>query len=120
MQLKDKKIKILQEQVEDTDNQGFCVSSGWTPIHNGELWAYYRQLSGKEINAAGMTELQAEDALFVVNWRADLTTDMIIQYRGKHYDIKRIDDFQGYKTDLSVYCAYNAARREELDSAAGK
>jgi hypothetical protein len=41
--------------------------------------------------------------LFVINYRADLTTRHILRFRGVDYDITRIDDLQGYKQDLTVW-----------------
>jgi SPP1 family predicted phage head-tail adaptor len=105
LKLKDKKIQIFDYSYY-TDDNGFGIEE-WRPIHSGRLWAYYRQLSGKEFFAAA-TVNQTEDVVFTINWRADLTTDMIIKYNGRYYNITRIDDFEGYKRDLNVYCKLNA------------
>ena len=40
--------------------------------------------------------------MFVVNYRTGITTDMLVEYKGQYYEITRIDDFEGYKDDLSV------------------
>jgi SPP1 family predicted phage head-tail adaptor len=99
MKLKDKKIEILSvTNVKDTD--GFS-SEQLTPIAP-PLWAYFRQLSGAEINANDAT-FPAEDVQFVINWRGDITTRHVIRFRGTLYDITRIDTFEGYKEDLTVY-----------------
>jgi SPP1 family predicted phage head-tail adaptor len=105
MKLKDKKIEILREIV-TKDPDGFAVKT-YEPIHTGKLWAYYRQLSGAEIRANDAT-FPAEDAQFVINWRSDVTPALVIRYAGRLYDITRVDTFEGYKEDLTVY----AARRE--------
>jgi SPP1 family predicted phage head-tail adaptor len=99
MKLKDKKIEILAvTTIKDAD--GF-TTEGLAPIAP-PLWAYYRQLSGKEIYAAASVQA-VEEVLFVINYRADLTTRYIIRFRGVEYDITRVDDFQGYMGDLGVY-----------------
>jgi SPP1 family predicted phage head-tail adaptor len=99
MKLKDKKIEILA--VTNTkDSEGFSVES--LEPKAPTLWAYYRQLSGKEIYAAATVQA-VEDVLFVVNYRDDITTRNVIRYKCVDYDITRIDTFEGYKGDLSVY-----------------
>ena len=42
--------------------------------------------------------------LFRVNYRPDLTTANVIRYNGGLYNINRIDTFEGYKQDLTLYC----------------
>jgi SPP1 family predicted phage head-tail adaptor len=66
------------------------------------MWAYYRQPSGAEIHANDAT-FPAEDVQFIINWRADITTRHVVRFRGTLYDITRIDTFEGYKEDLTVY-----------------
>ena len=56
------------------------------------VWAYFRHLSGKE------------DVLFQIGYRTDITPAHMIRYNGVDYEITRIDTFEGYKTDLTVYC----------------
>jgi SPP1 family predicted phage head-tail adaptor len=99
MKLKDKKIEILTV-TNSKDADGFSIET-LTPIAP-PLWAYYRQLSGKEIYAAATVQA-VEDVLFVVNYRDDITTRNVIRFRGVDYDITRVDTFEGYKGDLCVY-----------------
>ena len=49
------------------------------------------------------TQLE-EEVLFQIGYRADITTSHTIKFRGIEYDIVRIDPFEGYKTDLKLYC----------------
>lgn len=111
MKLKDKKIRILSYESYVNDN-GFGVEE-WKPIHEGKLWAYYRQLSGKEFFAAA-TVNATEDVLFTVNHRADIDTDMLVEYAGKYYQITRIDNHEGYKTDLDLYCKSNPDQTSDI------
>mgnify|MGYP003621245248 CR=1 FL=1 len=99
MKLKDKKVEILAETNVINDNgypettlQAICPP----------VWAYFRQLSGKEIFAASAVN-SIEEALFIVNYRPDLTTRHVIRYNGTLWDITRVDVFEGYKTDLTLY-----------------
>ena len=64
MKLKDKKIRILAYE-SYTNGNGFPVEK-WNVIHEGKLWAYYRQLSGKEFFAAATVNAE-ENVLFTVN-----------------------------------------------------
>ena len=42
--------------------------------------------------------------LFVPETATDLTTANVIRYNGRLYNITRIDTFEGYKQDLTLYC----------------
>lgn len=61
----------------------------------------------KEVFAAATTNYK-EEVLFVVNYRTDLTTAHAVRYKGILYDITRIDTFEGYKEDLTLYCSRRA------------
>jgi SPP1 family predicted phage head-tail adaptor len=100
MKLKDKKIEVLRV-VSEKDLQGFSTEK-YVPICP-PVWAYYRHLSGKEIFTAG-AYYPSEEVLFVINYRGDISTYDVIRFRGRIYDIKRIDDFEGRKGgEISVY-----------------
>ena len=100
MKLKDKKIEILRP-AHQRDPEGFTAET-LTPIHPGKLWAYFRQLSGKEIVANAST-VAVEQVIFVVNWRDDVDTACVVRFRGVLYDVTRVDVFEGYREDLSLY-----------------
>jgi SPP1 family predicted phage head-tail adaptor len=100
MKLKDKKIEVLAA-THTKDPEGFPIET-LTPIAP-PMWAYFRQLSGKEIYAA-MSVQATEEVQFVINWRDDITTAHVIRYKGVDYDITRVDTFEGYKSDLTLYC----------------
>ena len=102
--LKDKKITVYRRSSEANEN-GYRVNC-YRPIHPGTLWAYVRQLSGKELFIA--RSLQAEEEiLFSVNWRADLTTEaclsLFIEHKGVWYNVTRVDTYEGYKSDIRLY-----------------
>ena len=67
------------------------------------VWAYFRQLSGKEIFAAAAYRYD-EEVLFTINYRAGLTTACYVEYGGVKYSVTRIDTFEGYKQDITLYC----------------
>jgi len=98
--LKDKKITIYSYV--NVSEPGMMPQEKWKPIHPGQLWAYVRQLSATEYFAAAAVQ-HKESILFVVNWRDGITASNLIEYRGKFYDITRVDTFEGYKNDLQLY-----------------
>lgn len=111
MKLKDKKIRILQ-YFHGTDDHGFPVDE-WRPLHNGRLWAYYRHLSGNEFYASAMVNA-SEEVVFTINYRTDLTKEMMIEYGSKFYEVIRVDDYEGYKDDPNIYCKLAADQEIEI------
>ncbi|MDO5147064.1 MAG: phage head closure protein [Eubacteriales bacterium] len=98
MKLKDKKIELCQSQyVSDAIGNRKKVL-----VTVATVWAYFRQLSMKEMYGA-TTQVQ-EEVLFQIGYRADLTTNYVVKFRGVEYEILRIDTFEGYKEDLKLYC----------------
>lgn len=104
MKLKDKKIELLQ-QVTTRDNEGFEQTT-LQPV-GAPVWAYFRHLSGKEVFAAATINYK-EEVLFTINHRTDITTAHVVRYKGVLYDITRVDTFEGYKEDLTLYCSRRA------------
>ena len=99
MKLKDKKIEILAV-THTQDPEGYSIET-LTPI-SPPMWAYFRQLSGKEVYAA-MSVQATEEVLFIIGYRTGITTAHIVRFRGVDYDITRVDTFEGYKQDLTLY-----------------
>ena len=98
MKLKDKKIEIMETQVV-TDSIGNRIKQLVTVA---TVWAYFRQLSGDEIYR--VTTQVNEEVMFRINYRADITTTHVIRYKGILYNITRVDVYEGYKSDLTLYC----------------
>ncbi len=105
MKLKDKKIEILKTVV-GKDMEGFGMET-LVPIAP-PLWAYFRQLSGKEIYA-NATAIAAEQVIFTINHRTDVSTANVVRFKGILYDIIRVDVFEGYKGDITLYCKLQGA-----------
>lgn len=59
MKLKDKKIEILKP-VTVIDSEGFSETT-LQPI-DGPLWAYFRQLSGKEVAITNTTKIHFQNS----------------------------------------------------------
>ncbi len=101
MRLKDKKITIMGVTEGQNDLGDPIQIRG--PIPGGEnIWAYVRHTSGREYYAAKQVQAE-EEMLFEINWRDDVTPKNWIVYKGKEYDITRIDGFEGYKDSLRIY-----------------
>ncbi len=101
MKLKDKKVSIWNCTY-DSDPKGYPIEE-WAKIHDGQLWAYYRQLSGTEYYAAAAQQ-NTEEVMFAINWRVDVEPQMLVEYNGKYYEIVRVDNYEGYKRDIRLYC----------------
>lgn len=99
MKLKDKKIEICEYEYA-SDAIGNRVK---TLVPVARVWAYFRQLSGQEVYT-GISTKTNETVLFQISYRADVKTTHVIRYRGVLYDITRVDVFEGYKEDLTLYC----------------
>jgi len=99
--LKDKKICIYRF-VEGGQGDLGAEKEEYIKIHNGKLWAYYRQASAKEYYSRLKDDYE-EDAIFILNWRNDINPLIdVILYSGSVYEINRVDDYEGYKQDIRV------------------
>lgn len=98
--LKDKKVTIYQEVYEPS--LPYVDKMAYRPIHQGTLWAYVRQLSAGEFYAAKAVQ-QTEEIIFTVNYRPDINQECAVLYRGKFYELTRVDTFEGYKDNLHLY-----------------
>ena len=99
--MKDKKITILGTTYgrDEWGNQVEILG----PIPGGEnIWAYVRHASGTEYYAARQVQQEVE-MIFEINWRDDIGPDNWILYKGKEYNITRIDTFEDYKDTLRIY-----------------
>lgn len=106
--LKDKRIEVLCA-VHTYDSSG-CAITGYMPIMDtadGKQWAYFRALGGSLYYAAQATQVKA-DVMAVVAWSDWLAAmrwieKVYIRYGGRLYQATRVDTYEGYKRDLTVY-----------------
>lgn len=108
--LKDKKITIYQT-IGSTTAGGFPQYK-YRPIHPGQVWAYVRDMSSEEYYNAQVHGTR-EEAVFIVNWREDITALMRIVYKGVWYEIKRVDAYEGYKDDLKLFAVRTTTPKNE-------
>lgn len=114
--LKDKKILIVVN-VNGTDKNGFPLR-GYMPIDDlGKKWAYYKQLSASLFFASNQTNVK-EECFFRVNYHSYLkpnkAENLHIIYNGLLYQVTRIDNFEGYKGDISLYAKYESDKEIKL------
>lgn len=98
MKLKDKRIEIqevryISDAIGNRKKETVTIAT---------VWAYFRQLSGDEIYS--VTPQTEEQVFFRINYRPDITTTHMIKYKGIVYNITRVDVYEGYKSDLTLYC----------------
>ncbi len=99
--LKDKKITIMGVTEGQNDLGDPIQIRG--PIPGGEnIWAYVRHASGNEFYQAAQVQHRVE-MIFEVNWRDDVTPKNWIEYKGKVWNIIRVDTFEDYKDTLRIY-----------------
>ena len=69
------------------------------------IWAYYRHNGGSAAITGSSIKVYDEngEALFVINKRP-VDIDWLVIYNHKIYEIKRIDDYEGYNDDIKLYC----------------
>lgn len=102
--LKDKKVSLYRKT--DTAESGDMPHIVYKAVA-ANIWAYYRQLSGNELSLAKTTG-SAETVLFRINYRSGLDLPgLYLKFRDKLYKITRVDDYEGYKKDLTLYGAYD-------------
>ena len=106
--LKDKRLEVLCK-VAGRDSAGFDME-GYMPITltpDGKQWAYFRALGGSLYYAAQATQVKA-DVMAVVAWSDWLASmrwleKIYIRFGGRLYQATRVDTYEGYKRDLTIY-----------------
>lgn len=98
--LKDKKIDIWEYTSQII--KGVTVKT--YSLKYGSIWAYYRHNGGSagSVNSNGIIVYDdSQRVIFVIN-RRDIALTNIIIYQGKIYEIRSVDDFEGYADDLKI------------------
>lgn len=102
--MKDKKVDVLvSKSAQDAEGN---FRSFYVPITPKPVWAYFRQLGGV-VNFSAMSYRMDEENVFYVNWNEALANGSAnyVIYRGKAYEVQRIDTYEGYKRDVALYCS---------------
>ena len=100
--LKDKKAQIYKRIMNGTNPGGYPYPPTYYPIATAPIWCYAKQLSQSDIYKAMAIGVD-ESRLFVFNYYPNVDVFDIVQYKGKWYEITRVDTTDDYKSDLFVY-----------------
>lgn len=103
--LKDKKI-IVYKKLSTKDSSGFPVT-GYMPIHpTANVWGYFKELSATLIYASNTTTAKEESQIainYTENLKKQTPQDYYVLFDNVLYQVKRVDNYEGYKTDLVLY-----------------
>lgn len=98
--LKDKKLSVWKF----TTTTSYGVTKKSYVKQYDSIWCYYRDNGGQANykNSNGMLVYDdSQRAIFVINKR-EISVDWIITFKGKIYEIKSVDDFEGYAEDIKI------------------
>lgn len=110
--LKDKKAQIYKV-THSQEPGGFPAVNGYYPRCPSPMWCYTRQLSQEQVFAAAAWG-ESETRLFVFNYYTGIDLYNVISYKGKWYEITRVDTTDDYNGDLFIYVKKTSAAKEEL------
>ena len=100
-------IGKFNKQIEIYTATTIDKGGGWTETVLGDLFykcnAYIRNQSGDEVFKLN-TRIETLQTLFKVPYIEGITKDMILVYKGKHYDIKHIDNIEENDIFIDLIC----------------
>src|SRR5690625_1902097 len=100
----DQRITFLNPPGGVSDS-GF-ISDEWT--EHKTIWAALKTLKGRSFYAAANTNLE-NNRMFEIRYREDINDRMRIRWRGVDHDIISLEDDNGQKRTMTIYCkAVNA------------
>lgn len=80
------------------------------------LYCYYKQNAGGSTLVGSSIKVydSTERVLFVINRLPELRSKTLsklkVYFNGRIYDIKRIDDYEGYNDDYKLECEYSSTQ----------
>lgn len=100
-EVKDKKVRFFR--LKNTEFDGFerVVKNYIHSEESGGLWAYVRHLSEREIFTAKSVQME-ETIHFRIAYSPKLTSDLLLEFGNKTYQIVSIDPYEFNKTDLVI------------------
>ena len=104
--LKDKKARIYHGHDEE-DDLGYSTTV-YSPRTEAPIWCYAKQLSQDTVYQYHYWGVD-ESYLFVFNAGTEVARYDQINYRGKWYQVTRVDTAEDYNTDIFVYTKDTAA-----------
>lgn len=94
------RITIHSKTVTGRDSAGGEVLT-WSTF--ATVWAQKVHQSSREFFAAHKSNSEITD-MFIIRYRAGVTTEMRVSYNGKYYDIIGADDPDGKRVEIHVLC----------------
>ena len=98
---KDKKARVFHI-VSGINSNGYNSPKYLQPVSPADMWCYSRQLSQDQLYAAHAW-LQDETRLFVFNYYEGIKLYDVVKYKGKWYEVTRVDTQDDYNGELFVY-----------------
>lgn len=96
----DQRITIEQKTVTDND-RGEAIAS-WSTL--ATVWAQAEPLRGREFFAAAQMQ-ETVDVKFTIRYRADITSQMRVLWRGQAYEmVSPPIDVRGRRESLELMC----------------
>lgn len=95
-----KRIKFIYKD-KGTDEHGFPIEE-WKTLKT--VWASVRGLRGREFYDAAAVQAQ-DDKIFNCRHFPGLTPDMSIEYQGKKYNIKSINNLNERNTEYEIHAS---------------
>lgn len=102
--LKDKKAQVYKKTYGGRDPDGFRTGEGYVPLAPSPLWCYTRQTS-QVMRQMSFATGEMEERYFVFNNLSTVEVGDYILYKGKWYQITRVDTADDYKSDMFIYVA---------------
>lgn len=96
-----KPIQIIQMVSVGTNSNGFLLPPNEKVMRN--CWAKVTNTSGTE-TVKSNSEFSESKKRFLIRWtNAEISTDMLIRYNGKDYDIKYINPYGDGKEYIEIW-----------------
>jgi SPP1 family predicted phage head-tail adaptor len=110
MKVKDKKIKVYRKVVTGT---GVHEGISYKALYPAPLWAYYRDLSTKELYAARACTSKST-CIFTVNYHPEIQIYDVIDFNGEKYKVDETDRFERGKHDIKLTCSTFVGSRNDV------
>jgi SPP1 family predicted phage head-tail adaptor len=91
---------VVEASIPTTNAIGDSILE-WRPI--ATIWASKQHKTSREFYAAQKVNAEITD-LFIIRYRANVTTRMRVSYNGKHYNILGTDDPNGKRREIHLLC----------------
>lgn len=98
--VRNKKIKFVYK-TEGKDEDGFPIEE-WKTFK--EVWASVRGLRGREFYQAAAVQAQ-DDKVFNCKYFPGLTPDMYIEYQGRKFNIKSINNVNEQNIEYEIHAS---------------